>query len=221
MTKLLNEDIADQVREAFANIQNPVEILYFGQGQDCQYCDETQQLLEEVTALSDHLGLKVYDIQADVDVAQKFNIDKSPGIVIAAKDGDQITDYGVRFAGVPSGHEFTSLIQDILIVSTRDSGLNTQTRTFLKDLTQPVLLQVFVTPTCPYCPSAVILAHKMAMENPLVQAEMVEAIEFPELSNQFGVSGVPQTTINSGRGNVVGAVPEANLVAEIQRALAN
>ena len=64
-----------------------------------------------------------------------------------------------------------------------------------------------------------VLAHQMAMENPLVKAEMVEAMEFYELSNQFGVSGVPHTVINAGAGNVVGAVPEASLVAAIQKAL--
>ena len=64
-----------------------------------------------------------------------------------------------------------------------------------------------------------MLAHQMAMESPHVQAEMVEAMEFQELSNRHGVSGVPQTTINDGAGTVVGAVPESNLVAEIQRAL--
>ena len=45
-----------------------------------------------------------------------------------------------------------------------------------------------------------------------------EAIEFPELSDRLGVSGVPQTTINEGAGTVIGAVPEANLLAEILRA---
>jgi glutaredoxin len=84
-----------------------------------------------------------------------------------------------------------------------------------------VLLQVFVTPTCPYCPQAVVLAHQMALESPMVEAEMVEAMEFPELSNQFGVSGVPQTTINSGAGTVIGAVPEDSLLVEIQEALKN
>ncbi|MBU4226297.1 MAG: thioredoxin family protein [Chloroflexi bacterium] len=59
----------------------------------------------------------------------------------------------------------------------------------------------------------------MALESPLVQVEMVEATEFPELSNRHNVSGVPQTTITDGKGNVVGAVPEANLIAEILRAV--
>jgi len=65
----------------------------------------------------------------------------------------------------------------------------------------------------------VVLAHQMAMESPLVQAEMVEAMEFPELSERHRVSGVPQTTINDGAGTVVGAVPEDYLVDEIRQAL--
>ena len=63
-----------------------------------------------------------------------------------------------------------------------------------------------------------MLAYQMAMESPMVQAEMVEATEFYDLSEQFGVSGVPQTTINLGAGTVVGAVPEEYLLAEILKA---
>lgn len=64
-----------------------------------------------------------------------------------------------------------------------------------------------------------VLAFQMALESPLVQAEMIEATEFPELSDQFGVSGVPQTTINLGAGTVLGAYPEDALLEEIQAAL--
>lgn len=64
-----------------------------------------------------------------------------------------------------------------------------------------------------------LLAFQMALESPLVQAEMIEATEFPELSDQFSVSGVPQTTINLGAGTVVGAYPEEQLLEEIQFAL--
>jgi hypothetical protein len=65
----------------------------------------------------------------------------------------------------------------------------------------------------------VVLAHQMALESPMVEAEMVEAMEFPELSYRFNVSGVPQTTINQGTGTMVGAAPEEMLLAEIQRSL--
>lgn len=64
-----------------------------------------------------------------------------------------------------------------------------------------------------------MLAHQMALESPMIEAEMVEAMEFPGLADRFGVSGVPQTTINTGAGTVVGAVPEDNLLAEILSAI--
>jgi glutaredoxin-like protein len=218
-TNLLSEEITGQVREAFDQLQDPVAVLFFGDKQDCEYCDDTLQLIEEVASLSEKLHLTIYDVQDEPAIAQQYNVDKTPGMVIAGLDGDQILDYGVRFAGIPSGHEFSSLINDLLIVSSRDSGLQTHTRDYLAGLDEPVLLQVFVTPTCPYCTRAVILAHQMALESPMVEAEMVEAIEFPELSQRYGVSGVPQTTINSGAGTVVGVLPEGNLLAEIQKVI--
>ncbi len=55
----------------------------------------------------------------------------------------------------------------------------------------------------------------------MIRAEGIEATEFPDLANQFNVQGVPQTVINSGAGVVVGAVPEQNLLAAIQRAFEN
>lgn len=64
-----------------------------------------------------------------------------------------------------------------------------------------------------------MLAHQLALESPMIEAEMVEAMEFPELSDEFGVSGVPHTAINGNDGSVIGAVPEEHLLAEIQRAL--
>ena len=147
MAQLLNDDITQQIREVFDGLKNPVHVMFFGSKDNCPYCDDTRQLVEEVTALSDLLSLEIYDMEIDGDLAAKYNVDKAPGLVIAAKEGEQVTDFGVRMAGIPSGHEFTSLIQDLLLVSNRDSGLNPQTREFLKGLDKPILLQVFVTPT--------------------------------------------------------------------------
>ena len=219
MFVLLNEDIQNQVREAFSALKEPVHVLFFGTQEQCYACEDTLQLVKEVTALSDLLKLSIFDVDQDAAVAQNYNVTLTPGLVIAGEDDDGPVDYGIRYAGIPSGHEFSSLIQDILLVSSRDSGLSTQTRDFLAELTEPVHLQVFVTPTCPYCPQAVITAHKMAMQSPLVQAEMVEATEFPELSNQYQIMGVPDTVISHGKGKVVGAVPEGRLVIEIKNAL--
>ena len=55
------------------------------------------------------------------------------------------------------------------------------------------------------------------MESSMVQAEMVEATEFPDLSNQYRIMGVPDTVINHGKARMVGAVPEGQLIAEIMK----
>jgi len=221
MPNLLDDSIKMQVQEVLGDLQNPVEILFFGSSdkERCAYCAETKQLLEEVSALSEQLNLQVYDIDQDAALAQQYKVDGVPEFVLAGREGDQIVDYSIRYKGIPAGHEFSSLVNDLVLISRRDSNLSPETRQFLKELTQPVHLQVFVTPTCPYCPRAVVLAHQFAMESPLVEAEMVEAMEFPELADRFEVSGVPQTTINMGAGTVVGAAPEQNLVEEIRAAL--
>lgn len=122
-TKLLNEDITTQVQEVLGQLQEPVEVLFFGTKQDCEYCAETLQLVEEVVDLSDKLGLTVYDIEENDALAKQYKVDKTPGLVIAGVEGGQVLDYGVRFAGIPSGHEFSSLVQDLILVSGRDSGI--------------------------------------------------------------------------------------------------
>ena len=144
---LLNEQIIGQIREAFSGLKEPVAILFFGSRENCEYCDDTRNLLKEVSEIDDRLTLKVHDIDIDSDVARHYRVDKTPGIVIAALDGDQVSDYGIQYSGIPSGHEFSTLIQAILLVSSRDSGLAPQTREFLKNLSSPLHLQVFVTPT--------------------------------------------------------------------------
>jgi glutaredoxin-like protein len=145
--KILDDRVAEQIHEAFAGLKEPVQLLFFGSKANCDYCSEVRQLLEEVAAFNDKLSLAIHDLQEDADTAAKFNVDKAPVIVIAAKEGNEVMDLGIQFSGIPSGHEFSTFINDILLVSGRDSGLSQQTREYLKNLDKPVHLQVFVTPT--------------------------------------------------------------------------
>ncbi len=218
MAKLLNEVIVAQVQDVFVEITYPVQVLLFIK-KDGDYSVEIQQLLEELVELSDRLSLAVYDFDENSELARKYKVERAPGIVIAGKEGDTILDYGIRYAGIPAGHEFTSLVNDLVMVGNRNSGLSEAARHFLQGLDKPVHLAVFVTPTCPHCPRAVVLAHQMAMESPMVEAEMIEAMEFPELAATYNVNGVPQTTINWGARTMVGAVPEGYLIAEIAKML--
>jgi len=81
-------------------------------------------------------------------------------------------------------------------------------------LTKPVHLKVYVTLTCPYCPTAVHLAHQLAMASPLITAEMIELAEFPHLANRDQVMGVPKTVVE-GLGMFEGALPEPLYVDKV------
>ncbi len=210
---LLNEEIRNEVKAALADIKTPVTLKVFTQRFECQYCKETRELVQEVAELNDRLSVEVYDFEKDKALADSLGIDKVPAVaIVGAKD------YGVRMFGIPSGYEFGSLIEAIRLVSAGDSGLAPETRKQIARLQRPIKIQVFITPTCPYCPRAVMLAYQMAVESDLIQSHMVEVIEFPHLGNKYQVMGVPRTVIDETI-HIEGAVPEPMLMREFARLL--
>ena len=103
------------------------------------------------------------------------------------------------------------------MVSAGESGLSAETKEKIKTINKPVHIQVFITPTCPYCPGAVILGHKVAFENDLITADMIEATEFPYLSNKYNVFAVPKIVINEDV-QFEGALPEPVYVENVLKA---
>jgi glutaredoxin-like protein len=212
---LLRDEDKTQIQERLEGMTGNVKLVYFGTKQECQFCSETQSLLEELTELSDKLTVEVLDIEENGDRAEAYGVDKAPATVLL-DGGDK--DYGVRYYGIPSGYEFASLLEDILMFSEGDSGLSDTTRQSLANLGGPVHMQVFVTPTCPYCPGAVRLAHQMAFESEKVVADMVEAQEFMELAQRHQVMGVPRTVINEEHA-LEGMMPEETVLQEVLKAV--
>lgn len=219
MEQFLDTKIEEQVKKIFMEMVHPVKIVFFSTKENCEYCAEIQQLLEEVSNLSEKLTLQVLDIHESKEEAKSFGVNDAPVFIVMKNIDGRWVDPGIRFYGIPSGHEFSSLISSLLMVSQQETNLKSSTKDFLHSLETPVHLQVFVTPTCPYCPQAVVLAHQMAMESGQVTSDMIEAIEFQEWAGRYNVSGVPQTTINLGAGTVIGAVSEDRLITEISRSL--
>jgi glutaredoxin-like protein len=219
----LNADVQGQVRQALAGLTHPVTLVLFTQGAggqlsvECAYCSEARELLEEVAALSDKLTLDVKDFVADAELARQYGVDKIPALAVT-RGGPQPKDYGIRLYGVPSGYEFATLIEDIKLVSRGEVELAAPTRAALAQLTKPVHIQVYVTPTCPHCPRAVVLAHKLALASDLVTADMVEASEFPHLANRYQVYGVPRTVIDDVI-HIEGAAPEAQVISRLLQVL--
>jgi glutaredoxin-like protein len=210
---MLPDDVKAQVRETLADLENPVHLVLFTQTLECMYCRETRQLMEDVAGLSDLVEVTVYNFVTDKEKAEEYGVDKIPATVIMGEE-----DYGIRFYGIPAGYEFTTLIHTIRMIGKTGSQLDEQTRAALDALTEPVHMQVFVTPTCPYCPQAVALGYEMAYASENVRADGVESSEFPHLSVKYQVAGVPRTVINENT-HLEGAAPPDMLLAKIEEAL--
>ncbi len=182
-------------------------------GRECPYCEDTQKLLEELTSLSPKLHLDVKSFYSDTQEARDAGIERIPATVISNNGQSNL-----KFYGIPMGYEFATIVEDLITVSRGVSPLSLETRKKLKRIKDPVHIQVFVTPTCGYCPQMARMAHAMAMDNPKVTADVVEVQEFPNVARMYMVSGVPKTVINN-KVQFVGAVPEATFIEKVLEAL--
>lgn len=145
------------LRDLFAQrLEHDVSITYFGQresvlivpGQECAYCKETRELLEDLDSLSDKLHLDIKDFVRDEAEARQLGITRIPAFVLSGQNKG-----AVRYFGIPAGYEFSSVVEDLLDVSSGEPDLLDSTRHALEALDGPdgierdLHIQVFVTPT--------------------------------------------------------------------------
>lgn len=215
-TTLISEEDLKTLEGIFKErLKNPVILMTFITHNNCEYCNEEAQLVNELTKANSLIKAEVINIDDDSKTPSKFNIDKAPAINIM---GDNYKDYRVRYFGLPAGHEFSAFIDDVIDVSNDKSRLSPNGKARTKAISQPARIEVYVTPTCPYCPRAVRMAHQMAIENPLITGDMVEAMEFPDLADKYQVMSVPKMIIN-GSYHFVGALPEPQFIEQVELAL--
>ncbi len=218
MEKIFDNDTEKQIKEKFIQeMKNQVDLILFTNNiiipgkEEIQEINEfTKKLLKELNRIEPRIILKELSILDEK--AKELGITTSPSIAIGYESG-----YKIIFNGAPLGHEGTSLIELITLISSGDSHLEENSKKLLKYIEKEVHLQVFVTPTCSYCPMAVIRAGQIAIElKGKVKAEFIEASENPQLATKFNVSSVPHTVINGIlESGIVGAVPETNLIRQI------
>ncbi len=205
---LIPDDKKEAIKTEFKEkLQDPVKLVMFTQEIECKFCSDTRQLVQEMATLTDKITAEVYDFVADADKAKQYGIDKIPAVAVIGKK-----DYGVRIYGIPYGYELQTLIEAITTVSQGKTDLTDKTKDILVDIRAPVHIQVFVTLTCPHCPVAAAIAHKLAVESDMIKADVIDSTEFPQLAQKYNVIGVPKVIINE-KVEFVGAFNE-DLFAE-------
>ncbi len=140
---ILSENERKRVQQMLGAMAGPVRLLFFSQTLNCDTCVQARQILDELAPLNDKLSVDERNLILDRDAAAAFGVDRAPAIVVLAGERDT----GIRFYGAPAGYEFSALIDAVVIASTGQSGLADASRTRLAQITSPVGIQVFVTPT--------------------------------------------------------------------------
>ncbi|MFQ6117477.1 MAG: thioredoxin family protein [Candidatus Bipolaricaulia bacterium] len=208
MSLLSAEDREYLAWEFQEKLQDGVVLHFFQNGNEAS--EITGQILEELAGFDSRIAVRRYSFPQDEEEAKRFGIDKAPAIVVAREDRDQ----GIRFYGMPAGYEFGSLVEDVIDVSRGETDLPPDVAAELQELDSAIHIQVFVTPTCPYCPRAVRTAHKFAMASDYVTADMVMATDFNDLATRYGVTAVPHMVVNE-KVNFIGALPERQFLNEV------
>lgn len=211
--QLIDKRSRKELREKFQReLQNEVGLSVLVGPENEEYCDFTVQLCEELSELDSKIALTVH--QDGDGETSGLAITRTPTVLIGWDQG-----YRIRYTGAPVGQEAGGFIETISLVSGGDSGLQGDSRTKLRNVDRDVSIQVYVTPNCPYCPRAVLLANQIAIESKgWVESECVEASENMDLAMRFNVRAVPQQVINGDMGSIsIGVQPEAKFVNDVLR----
>jgi glutaredoxin-like protein len=200
---LLNEDLKTQLKGILNQMKDNVTVALFTSEDQCETCEDTKSFMEEMSSVSEKVTLKHYDIVSDKSIADDLGVTLIPSMVLLDKNNK---NNGIKFNGIPAGHEINSFITGLIEVSGAGEELPDTFKTRLDKINKPVHIKVFVTLGCPHCPGAVSKAHKLALENEFITAEMIEAQTFFSEADKYNVSGVPKIVINE-RHDLVGNQP--------------
>ncbi|MGQ4913354.1 MAG: thioredoxin family protein [Candidatus Asgardarchaeia archaeon] len=184
---LIPEEDAKKLHEKFSVMEKVVKIKFY-QTADCETCADMSQLLEELATLADQkISIEYYDISE----APEFLRDGGKGPIMVMGDNNEVI-----YLGSPLGHEAWAFIETIVMLSTGNSQLEDHFKEHLKDLKKNLVVETIVTPTCPYCPYAVLMANQIAIETKgKIVSVPVNAWEFQDLAVIYNVTAVPVTTI--------------------------
>ena len=208
LKRTFRKDLKAEVQlRLFTQRPSPISVP----GRECRYCVQTQQLLEELVALSPKVTLETTDVYAQPEMALEEGITRVPAIAFGKKGKAKL-----RFFGIPMGYQLAVVVENIKTISRGVSPLSMDTRKKLRSINQPVHIQVFVTPTSAECPPIARLTHALALENQNITADVVETEEFPALTQKYSVRSVPCTVVNELT-QIPGLVTESEFVEKIMQ----
>jgi alkyl hydroperoxide reductase subunit F len=179
---VLSQDILNALRTYTEKMQNKVTFVM--QTGDHEKRDELKRFLTDIAGVSEHLSVEEKDTNGLL---------RSPISFLLEADG---IDTGIRFSGIPGGHEFNSLILAILHASGTELKLDDSVQNIVKYVQQPLKFEVFISLSCHNCPDVVQALNQFALLNDNITTEMVDGGPFQSVVEERDIQGVPSVYLN-------------------------
>ncbi len=189
---LLNDALRGQIATVLSRMENNVTLVTIVDPSN-EKSIELRDLVIDIADLGDKLDAVVKTKGEDVALEEKVNADKYPVVALLDKDGNYV---GVKFHGVPGGHELNSFLLAIYNLAGPGQALDASVLEAIKAVDKKVNIKVAVSLSCHLCPDVVVGAQRIAIENPNVEVEMLDIANFPELKTKHKVMSVPCMIVN-------------------------
>ena len=180
---MLDANIKDQLKSYLEKVTQSIEIVaYLDDGEKSQ---ELQQLLQDIASLSNRIGYEERRGAAAGDA-------RTPSFDIKRAN----SDVKVTFAGIPMGHEFTSLVLALLQVGGHPVKLENETIEQVKALDGVFSFEVYVSLSCQNCPEVVQSINAMATLNPNVRIVTIDGALYQDEVEKRQIMAVPTIYLN-------------------------
>src|SRR5574341_1460339 len=195
--ELIPDDIKKVIKDTFlSELKAEVAIeVYTQAGKNDSFNEAAVQLVRTFAELSPKIKASFHTVGDEQSL--KRGVLRSPTILISPDT------HRIRYTGAPLGEEGRSFLVALLMVSAGKTILSPLSVEKISKLKEKRDIQVYVSPTCPYCPQQVLAAMAAAVAKPdLISAETIEIYENQDLAESLGSLAVPQTVVN---GTFIGA----------------
>ncbi|MDP1418834.1 FAD-dependent oxidoreductase [Peribacillus simplex] len=189
---LLSDALRGQLKGIFGKMESDVTLVSIVD-ESLPKSVELRDFLLDVAELGDRLHLELYNKGENTEIEEKINADKFPVVSLLNSNGEYS---GVKYHGVPGGHELNSFILAIYNLAGPGQALDSVVLNSIKGISKKANIKVMVSLACHYCPDVVVGAQRIAIENPNVEAEMVDISNFQEIKKKYKVMSVPAMIIN-------------------------
>lgn len=206
---LIADELEGQLSQLLSKLSAPVTLVcVLDQGEKS---GEMAAFVNHIAGLSPQLSRKFLapGEDPDADAALDASLLPATGVYTEAGFGRMV------FHGVPGGKEITGFAGALLNAGNAAKPLDKPTLKDIGKIKKPADIRVCVSLACHHCAQLVMNAQRVAWENPLVIAHMIDANLYPELVQRYQIQRVPLTVINGDQ-----TIPGGKTMAELTTLLA-